>query len=236
VQVTPPTISIKSAATVMAKHVDAKHPDTVIESMIDTGHTIAEYAERIHSTASKIMANQMATPMANKKAARDAASKLFGNAADKIDRQRASVEALIEKLTAETMPKAPADAVAALAHGEVRAALSRMPQDKRAAAVTQAISDGDDSFVAAAVLGNPALTGLGKAERDVLREQWRQQRHGQTVDRIGRLKGALDQLDRLAGMFGGWAGGLFDESNAGIKAAERSAELAAEAIAQARAE
>jgi hypothetical protein len=230
-----PTISLRSADVIMAKFADPQNPDTVIESMVEAGNLIATSAAKVQSTVEKIMANQMQPEIKRKKEARDAAFKIFEGAAKRIDSNRAAVESVIIKLEADTLPKAPKDAVEMLGAGEVRRALLAAPQSERARMIRGAINDGDDSFVAAAVLANVALTGLGRAERDALREEWRRVRHGETVNRIARLRAALDQIDRLAGMFSGYANALFVDDNAALKAAEASEVAASAAIENAAA-
>jgi hypothetical protein len=124
----------------------------------------------------------------------------------------------------------PKDATAAVYASEVRAALLRMSQADRAKTVTQAITDGDDSFVSAAVTGNVALTGLGKAEAAALADSWKRKRHGTTVERIERLRAGLNEFNRLSSLLSGWSLSLFAEQNAAIAAAEESERLARAAM------
>ena len=114
--------------------------------------------------------------------------------------------------------------------GEIRAALLKMPMAERAKAVSRAIEDGDDAFVAAAVLGNVALTGLGKAEAAALADSWRRKRHGNTVERIARLRSGLNEFNRISSLLSGWSLGLLAEKNAAISAAEESERLAKRAM------
>jgi hypothetical protein len=172
----------------------------------------------------------MAIPIKRAADAKTAAHKIFQGIAPKLDTTRQKVEAAIEQLAKSSLPPKPTDAAAAVYAGEIRAALLRMTPAERTKAVTQAIDDGDDTFVGAAVTGNVALTGLGKAEAAALADAWRRKRHGPVLERIDRLRDALQEFNRLSSLLGGFALGLMQEQNAGIVAAERSAELARQAM------
>ena len=162
---------------------------------------ITNAAERVQSNCTAILANQMQTPIKNAATARNTAHKIFMGVAGKIDGVRKRTEQTIAALDASTLPPTPKDATAALYAQEIRAALLRMPQAERTKAVTQAINDGDDAFVAAAVLGNVALCGLGKAEQTALADAWRRKRHGATVARIESLRSGLTEFNRLSSCY-----------------------------------
>ena len=105
-----------------------------------------------------------------------------------------------------------------------------MPQAERAKAVTQAINDGDDSFVAAAVLGNVALCGLGKAEQNPLADAWKRKRHAGAIARIESLRSGLTEFNRLSSLLSGFALSICAEQNERIAAAEESERLARAAM------
>jgi hypothetical protein len=150
--------------------------------------------------------------------------------AGNIDGVRKRTERAIAALEATTLPPPPKDAMAAFYAAEIRKALLSMPQAERAKAVSAAINDGDDAFVSAAVTGNVALVGLGKAEQAALTDAWRRKRHGATVARIDRLRAGLNEFNRVSSLLSGWAHSICAEQNALIAAAEESERLARAAM------
>lgn len=227
-------LSITGAKALVEKH-KGGDLSTDMAALAACASDITSAAAKVKTTAEAILGNQLATPIKRTAAAKSATHKIFTGVASKIDATRKRTESTIATLEASTLPPAPKDAVAAFFAGEIRAALRRMQPDERAKAVTAAIADGDDAFVAAAVLGNTALTGLGAAERDALRDAWQRRHHGATLQRIANLRASLDAFDRVSSVFQGWTLGLFAEQNAAIAAAERSERLAKEALASASA-
>lgn len=170
--------------------------------------------------------------MKNASDAKAAANRLFQTIAPKLDSTRQKVEATIEALVASTQPPKPKDAAAGIYAGECRAALLRMTPDARAKAVARTIDDGDDTFVSAAVTANIVLSGLGVAEAAALCDACRRKRHGPTLERIDRLKDALQEFGRLSSLLSSFSLGLLADQNAVVAAAERTAELAKAAIAE----
>lgn len=227
------TLSLRNAEHVVAHHADQKTDDAMMAAMVRAAREIAEAADGVEKTVGAIMGNKMATETKNLADAKAAAARIYMKQAPKIDATRSAVEAAIDKLIAETQPAQPKDAIEALGHQEVRLAIAHLSQAERSKVIGQAISDGDDAFVAAAVLGHPTLTGLGPAERDALREAWRKARHGDALDRIARLRSGLQALDRVGSLFSGYALGMFAENAGEIEAAEKSAKAAKDALSAA---
>lgn len=200
--------------------------------MLDAAEGISKCADKVKETVTAILGNQMQTSIKNATDAKKAANKLFTAITPKLDSTRQRVEAAIEQLELVTQLPKPKDATEAVYASEVRAALLRMTQAERSKAVAQAIDEGDDAFVSAAVTGNVVLSGLGKAEAVALTDAWRRKRHGDTVERIDRLRAGLAEFNRVSSLLGGWSLGLLAEQNAAIAIAERSAELAKAAMAE----
>jgi hypothetical protein len=226
-----PPISLKSAVAFLEKSRDPKVTDAVFDTMVECARGITESSSRIESTVEAIMKNQMQPEVKRAADAKAATFKLFEREAAKIDSARDRTERAILQLDQSTAPVAPRDAVAALLHQEIRQALFAMKSEDRHAAVVAAIKGGDDTFASAALSNHTALTGLGVAERDALADLRRRTMFADEVARAERLRAGLNELDRLAAMFGGWSLGLFAEKDGAIAAAERSAELAKEALA-----
>jgi len=218
-------LSLKAATDLVVKH-KGKDPDEAFDALAQCAGTVTKAAERVQATCTAILANKLAMPLRAQADARAMAHRIFMDVAPKLDATRRKTEAAIKELQTSTQPPVPKDAVAALYAGEIRTALLRMPQAERARAVQQAINDGDDSFVSAAVLGSAALTGLGKAEAAALSDTWRRQYHTKTVERIERLKSGLDEFNRVSSLLSSYALGLLAKDEARISAAEKSEQLA----------
>ena len=130
----------------------------------------------------------------------------------------------INSLTDKSSPAMPDDVTGALLHQEVRSALLRMDDTSRRKAITNAISSGDETFLAAATSGSPTLSGMTAVEQSAVREQWRKRRHPDAAARITKLRNAISQMDRLGSMLTKWSEGLVDQpSTAAVAAAEQSA-------------
>jgi hypothetical protein len=224
-------LSLRAAAELVEKRREGNTDhDPDFDAMLDASAAITNAAEKTRATVSAIMANQMATPIKNAAAARDAANKIFKSVAVKLDGARRRVETELMALTAKTAPPAPRDAIQALHHQEIRKALLRLPQAERSKAVEAAITEGDDMLVAAAVIGSPLLTGLGKAEAAALANAWRRQRHSDTMGRIDRLRNGLEEFNRISSLLSGWSLSLFNEQDAAVVAAQESERLAQAAM------
>ena len=222
-------LSLRAAPALIEKH-GGKDRDEDFDALVQTAGVITTAAERVQSNCTKILSNEMAMPVKRAADARNTAHKIFMGVASKIDGVRKRTEQTIAALDASTLPPTPKDATAALYAQEIRTALLRMPQAERTKAVTQAIADGDDVFLAAAVLGNVALCGLGKAEQTALADAWRRKRHGATVARIESLRSGLTEFNRLSSLLSGFALSICAEQNERIAAAEESERLARAAI------
>ena len=222
-------LSLQAASALIEKH-GGKDRDEDFDALVQTAGVISNAAERVQSSCKAILANEMAMPVKRAAEARNTAHKIFMGVAGRIDGVRKRTEQTIAALDASTLPPRPKDATAALYAQEIRAALLRMPQAERTKAVTQATIDGDDVFVAAAVMGNGALCGLGKAEQAALADTWRRKRHGATVARIESLRAGLSEFNRLSSLLSGFALSICAEQNERIAAAEESERLARAAM------
>ena len=222
-------LSLRAAAACVEKHA-AKDADEDFDALVQCAEVITNAAERVQSNCTAILANQMQTPIKNAATARNTAHKIFMGVAGKIDGVRKRTEHAIAALEASTLPQPPKDAMAALYAGEIRKALLRMPETERSRAVNAAIIDGDDAFVSAALLGNVALTGLGKAETAALRDAWRRKRHGGTVARMESLRAGLSEFNRVSSLLSGWSLSLFADQHESIAATEESERLARAAM------
>jgi hypothetical protein len=167
----------------------------------------------------------MKTEMACQRAAREVSFQHFDGAAKKLDAARERAKREIERLEAETSgPPEPKHVSGSMLEAEIRSALAAMKPADRAKALSEAVEQGDDLVLGAALRGPRLLTGLGAAERDMLRHKWRARHFPAEIERAQRLKAAVADLDRGGTLLLGFIGGLTDGE--AIKQAE-AAEAAA---------
>ena len=207
-----------------------KDQDGTFDLMSETAASITAAADKVKASVAAILDNQMQTPIRNTALAQKAAQKVWDKLAPKLTDVHHRARQKIEELEASAMPPAPKNAMDQLAHAEIRSALRNMPSSERSKAIHAAIEAGDDAFVSAACTGSPILTGLGKAEQALHLNNWQRKRHGPTMERIARLEEGLDQFDQLSTSFMEWSLSLLADKNAAVIAAERSEELAKQAM------
>jgi hypothetical protein len=195
--------------------------DREIEAMHAAMVRAREAAEAAQNAHSKIMANSMQTQIANMRASRKVTFQHFEDAAKKIDAARDRAEREIARLEAETSaPPEPKHVTGSMLEAEIRSALSVMKPEARKAAINEAITKGDDLTLGAALRGPTLLTGLGDAEREALRFEWRQKHFPSEIERVRRLSAALADLQRGGTLLLSFIGGLTDGE--AIKQAEQA--------------
>jgi hypothetical protein len=234
------TLSLRSARELITRHAGPA-PDDVMDALVETAANIADAAHRVKTSVDKILANPMQTPIKNASDAKSAAAAIIQKTHANIDAARDRAEKAIGKLETSTLPSisahdTPANILAAIAGAEVRATLKGMTTPQRHKAISSAIEAGDGDTLLAATDSKAILAGLlGTAEVAAYRAAWQKKWHPETVDRIGRHRRALAELDRLGEMFAKWGSGILGEQQTAIEAAEKSAAEAAKAVAGAAA-
>lgn len=199
-------------------------PDAVIEEMraaVGAGRQAAEEYARLHDAIMRVTTQTVAE---RHKRSRAAGFTLMTRATQLLDAARArAVDAVtvIEALGAK--PPGPDDAVGAMLNGEVRAALRAMSHDQRAKALSQSLS-GDHSVLLAAIAAPGMLAGLSDAESTLWRETWRRQKFAPQIERGGRLKAAIDDLDQAGAAFLKF---VTDATDAAVVSAAQDAEARA---------
>jgi hypothetical protein len=195
--------------------------DAVLAGMHDAMRRGREAAEASLDAHDKIMKNMMKTPIDNARRARKVAFERFDAAAREIDKARAKGEAEIARIEAATSsPGEPKSTADAFQREAIRNVLASMAPEKRAQAVETAIEDDDRDVLIAAFTGPVMLTGLGKAEREALRERWRHKHYPAELDRVKRLKAAIADLSRGGTLLLEFVDGLTDAD--AIKHAEQA--------------
>jgi hypothetical protein len=227
-------LSLAAASKLIEKH-KAKGEDDILDAMVRGADNLTEAAQHITQSASKILANVMQPQIKRLSNARRRTKEISDAANKKLTDTRDRIDAAIAKLEGATLPSAPKDATAMIYAGEVRTAIAKMKPDERIKACRDAVETSDEPFIAAVITGSSMLTGMTATELEVVKDMWRRKHHSDTVERARRLRTAQAELDRQAALFTSWSGSLFVEQNAAITAAEKSAELAKAAMAEASA-
>jgi hypothetical protein len=144
-----------------------------------------------------IMADQMSTPLANQKKARDTAERMLESITKRIDSAvtiaNTERNVLLAKLSSPAKPK---DIAAAMLASEIRACLARLSPAERTKAIGEALKLEDDSVISAVLNAPSVVSGVSKSEADLLRVSYAQQRFPGDVDRTERLDKALEDLLR----------------------------------------
>ncbi|MBN8982053.1 MAG: hypothetical protein J0I29_12375 [Rhizobiales bacterium] len=206
-----------------------KVSDVEIEAIRDAALAGREAAAKMLDVRANIMANQMATPIANEKNARETIYKIWEVVAKKVDvaveRANKKRSAIMEKIAAPPQPK---DLPGTMVAAEIRATLASMSAVKRKEALSHAIASSEDAVLAAAINAPQILTGLTQAEKEMLLVLWRKTRFPAEVDLADRLENAMADVLRGAEALMKFQFGLTDQSR--IEAAEKSEHVAAAAL------
>lgn len=172
-------------------------PDDLLQAIVDAAAFGHETGKRMVAAHDAIMANEMATPIANEKRAREASWKLCESVLKRIDatttRANAERNAILERIVA---PPKPNDLASTMIASEIRSALAAMSATNRRKAIDEAIATDEDEVVSAILHAPPLSTGLSKAHKDALRATWQRMRFPAEIDRARRLKAAMDDIER----------------------------------------
>lgn len=118
------------------------------EALAATRTTRPTSAAKIEKTVPDILVNQLNSSLANASAARKAIAKIVEPTLKRVTAATDYAHAAIQILIAKTDLTAPTDLMLAMQHQEVRAALLHMSDVERRKAIANAISAGDETFVA----------------------------------------------------------------------------------------
>lgn len=200
--------------------------DVALEA-IEGGMAFAhEQCKAILDARQKILNNQMETPMKRQQQVAALTERGFTQATKKIDSVIQKVANEVSEIEKHTFaPKPAANVADNMLHAEIRSSLAVMSREKRQEALADAIGNGEDEIISAALSGPALLTGLSPIERDALRQTWRQKRFPAELDRLKRIKKAEEDLMRgVDSLFGFRARIIPDpDSIAKAEASERAA-------------
>jgi len=184
--------------------------------------------EQAASVRDAIMGDESATVAARKIRTAEVVKRLATSAAKKLDAARATATADLAAIAKSTNAPARVAGSTDAFEGEIRAALARMNEATRSAAVAEAIRTGDAVTVRAVLSGPHFLSGMSHLEREMRRAEWRNRVHKESVDREKRIGLAIASLDRGTVALVAFARDLTDTATA----AEKAAQIASGAIAK----
>ena len=132
----------------------------------------------------------------------------------------------IEKKTAA--PPKPKDVAGQLANMELES-VPRGIAGRRAnrRLSPDALAAGDEAIVAAVLTAPPLLSGLSPGEYGLRLAEWRLRNHGAELERMGRLRKALTDVERAGPLLTGFVDSLTDAEL--VRAAEETSRAASEA-------
>ena len=225
-------LSLRAASKLIERH-KGEEQDDILDMMLRGADSLTADVELIPVACERIMANKMQSELKNASAARRRVGEIAHKATAKLDADRDRAERAIAKLESAVLPSPPQDmlgVIAELKQIEVRSALRSMKSDERLKVLHDAVEAGDEVFAGAVINAPHHLTGLGPAELGMVTHEWKRKWHGQTLERIARLRASLGELDRLSGLLQTWASGIFHAQDANLSAAEQSERLARAAM------
>jgi len=224
-----PWLSLSGAAN-LVKRTLGEDQNSASEELIRAATAITATAEKIEKTVPQILGNKMTSPLANATAARAAIARLVEPTMKRVEVATNYTNTAIKSLREQTSPSAPSDAMGAVQHSEVRAALLNMSRVERHKAVETALASGDETFLSAATSGNPMLTGMSAEEQTAARQKWRVARHPELARRLASLSNGLMQLERIAPMLPKWSASLVEEPDAATLAAAEATAAKAQGV------
>lgn len=172
-------------------------PDSELDAATSALRATRGHAEQIHALSETLMKDPTRTPAAAALQLRQTSLKLAEKAAVSLDNARAKVSATIQQLETETAaPPLPVNAHTIMLEGEIRAAFSRLKDEDRNKALTEALEKGDDAIIGAILHAPAILSGLSDTAYELFRHRFRAVRFPAETDRITRLGKALDAVER----------------------------------------
>lgn len=154
-------------------------------------------AERAGKVANAIFANEFQTVAARHRQVKEKTHRMTQPVLAEMDAALASCKREIDMLEEKTSaPSRPQDASGYFLASEVRQRLAGMTDEEREKAIAQALADGDEPALGAILIGSPMLSGITKARHEMLRSAWQKQKYGPEIERLDRLRKALEDTQR----------------------------------------
>ncbi len=171
--------------------------DAEMQAMAGALRTARDHAERIANLATTLGNDPTRTKEAAALTLKQNAIAIAEKATLAIDTARARALAAIERIETETKaPPPPRDAHAVMLDTEIRQSLARMSDDDRAKAVARAFDENDDTVIGAVLRGPAMLSGMPQSIHGMTRHRWRAAKFPNEVDRVERLRKAVEAVDR----------------------------------------
>lgn len=176
-------------------------PDAIIHGLYKGVALTREMCEKSAALTEAVMANAMESPPARHRKAREASFALIERGTRALDAAGRAAADELAALQAKTHgPPAPRDVVAEARQRELRERLAALPKDRQAALVSEAIGHGDDNLVGAVLSVPYWLAGMSKTEQDLTRASWARKRYPAELDRMTRIKAAVEDAQRAGSL------------------------------------
>ena len=222
----PPSINEE----LIARHFSRDGDDAVLVAMRNAVHDARLAADEIARRHETILQDELRTPIARQRAARQMAQRLLAGVSDKLN--RAHRQALTAVAEVESLaPPPPKNIEATMAAQEMRGLLRSMTSKERNKVISDAIAADDNGVLSAVMHGHALASGLGPLEQNALRLRWRKSQYPQQVERRDRLVKASDDLERIVHLFVAWTDGLTDVKAITVAEARENEARSAEKIA-----
>ncbi|MGV3553204.1 hypothetical protein [Rhizobium sp.] len=153
--------------------------------------------------------------------------------AQRLDSAKEAVATEIENLSvAMGTPPLPGTPYAVSLEQEIRSRLCVLQEKERDAVIGKAFADKDTTILGAVLRGPPMLTGVSEPRHNMIREQYRRDFHPAEYARYGRLRGAMEAMERTGHVFVDFIGGIVNSETMNVAEASVAATKAAELAVQ----
>lgn len=214
------------------RHMKDDTDDAVLQGLFDGVKLARETCAKARDMTAVVLANELETPAARHKKARDASFELLARATQAVDAAMKTAEQEIASIKSKvTGPLVSKDIITETRKREYRERLAALPKERRLAILNTAIATDNDLMVGAVLSEEPWLSGADMADSDValLRHSWAKKHHAADLDRLDRISKALEDVRRAGELTVKFIDGLTDPAL--IEQAEAQAKKARDALA-----
>lgn len=207
---------------------DEREPDPALDGMATALAQARKTVVGVSDLAKALARDPTMTPAAAAVALRDKSSAALAPVLQAQDRARAATLGEIADIHKALDALPAVGTTESLVEGEIRTALARMNTQDRAKAIGAALEAGDERVAAAALRAPAMLSGMSETEQAAVRHHLRTTRNPAALERMERLKSALEAFDRSGDLLVSFTGAASNVEGvqAALKAqAETSAAL-----------
>jgi hypothetical protein len=173
-------------------HTGKFEADTTLEAVRAALEAAGEFAEQAAHAVTTIRADKSRTPAANEMRIKATVTRLAESAAKALDAAHSKAAGELQKITRDTSPPQPVDAMALAVAGEIRRHLVGLDDAARDRILGQA----DDRVIAAVVAAPAFVSGMSDNGQALALTTWRRKRHPEAVEREQRVSKAPEAVQR----------------------------------------